>query len=210
MAEQDQRQDPQSVGDVLDRLKQLGEDAGQDKAKLGDMVEAMGHRAYGPFFIVLPIIEMSPIGGIPGLPSVLAAILLLLAAQLLFGRKHLWLPGFLARRGLKGEKLVKAADKMRPLGERLDRWFHGRLPALTKGPMVRVAAAVVILLTLTVPPLELLPFASTAPMAAILAFGIALLVRDGVLMIVASVLALAAIGVGLGWFASGGGKGGGG
>ncbi len=210
MAEQDQRQDPQSVGDVLDRLKQLGEDAGQDKAKLGDMVEAMGHRAYGPFFIVLPIIEMSPIGGIPGLPSVLAAILLLLAAQLLFGRKHLWLPGFLARRGLKGEKLVKAADKMRPLGERLDRWFHGRLPALTKGPMVRVAAAVVILLTLTVPPLELLPFASTAPMAAILAFGIALLVRDGVLMIVACVLALAAIGVGLGWFASGGGKGGGG
>jgi hypothetical protein len=42
------------------------------------------------------------------------------------------------------------------------------------------------------PPLELLPFASTAPMAAIATFGLALLVRDGVLMLVATCLSVAA------------------
>ena len=50
----EKNQDPQSVGDVLDRLKELGEEAGQDKAKLGDAVEAMGHRAYGCLLYTSP------------------------------------------------------------------------------------------------------------------------------------------------------------
>ncbi|MFZ3483654.1 exopolysaccharide biosynthesis protein [Sphingomonas sp. 3-13AW] len=202
----DGKSDPQSVGDVLDRLKELGEEAGDEKVRLGDAVEAMGHRAYGPFFILLPLIEMSPAGGVPGLPTALALVMALLALQLLFGREDLWLPGVLRKRGLKGKKLVNTAEKMRPVADRLDRWFHGRLPALTKGPMIKIAAIAIIALCATVPPLELLPFASTLPMAAILSFGLALLVRDGLLMAVACALALAAVGGGLGWLFSGGAK----
>lgn len=202
MADNERSGDPHSVGEVLDRLQQLGEQAGEDKARLGDMLEALGQRAYGPFFIIFPMIDISPVGGIPGLPTAMAAVMILLAVQLVFGREHMWLPGFLANRGLKGEKLVKVADKTRPIAKRMDNWFHGRLPALTKGPMVKVAGVAVILLCLTVPPLELLPFASTAPMAAIMAFGIALLVRDGVLMMVACALSVGAVALGAGLFAS--------
>ncbi len=202
MAGNEQGGDPHSVGEVLDRLKELGEQAGDDKAKLGDMLEALGQRAYGPFFIIFPMIDISPVGGIPGLPTAMAVVMVLLAVQLVIGREHLWLPGFLANRGLKGEKLVKVAEKTRGIARRMDKWFHGRLPALTKGPMVKVAGVMVILLCLTVPPLELLPFASTAPMAAIMAFGIALLVRDGVLMIVACALSVGAVALGAGLFAS--------
>lgn len=205
MAEKEKSGDPQSVGDVLDRLAGLGDDAGDDKVRLGDMLEAMGHRAYGPFLIVLPMIEISPVGGIPGLPTALALVLALLAIQLIVGREHLWLPGFLANRGMAGDKLMKVVDKGRPIAKRMDQWFHGRLPALTKGPMVKVAGVAVLLLCLTVPPLELLPFASTAPMAAIMAFGIALLVRDGLLMIVACALSVGAVALGAGLFASKGG-----
>ncbi|KQN91650.1 hypothetical protein ASE90_02320 [Sphingomonas sp. Leaf67] len=202
MADNDKSGDPHNVGDVLDRLQKLGEHAGGERVRLGDMLEAMGHRAYGPFLIVLPMIEISPVGGIPGLPTALAAVLALLAVQLVLGREHLWLPGFLADRGMTGRKLLMVVDKGRPIAKRLDQWFHNRLPALTKGPMVKVAGVAVILLCLTVPPLELLPFASTAPMAAIMAFGIALLVRDGVLMIVACALSVGAVALGAGLFAS--------
>ncbi|WP_235513451.1 MULTISPECIES: exopolysaccharide biosynthesis protein [unclassified Sphingomonas] len=202
MADNDKSGDPHSVSEVLDRLRELGGQAGDDKAKLGDALEALGQRAYGPFFIIFPLIDISPVGGIPGLPTAMAVVMILLAAQLVLGRKHLWLPGFLANRGLKGAKLVKVADKTRPIARRMDQWFHGRLPALTKGPMVKVAGVAVILLCLTVPPLELLPFASTAPMAAIMAFGIALLVRDGLLMIVACALSVGAVALGAGLFAS--------
>jgi len=51
-------------------------------------------------------------------------------------------------------------------------------------------------LALAVPPLELLPLATTAPMAAIAAFGLALMVGDGLVMIVAILLAVVAVGVG--------------
>ncbi|SFS11079.1 exopolysaccharide biosynthesis protein [Sphingomonas jatrophae] len=197
--------EPQSVGDILDRLDQLADE--KDQVALGDMIEAFGHRAYGPFLIVLPLIELSPVGGIPGVPTVLAAIIVLLAAQMLFGRKHMWLPGWLRRRSVKAKRMHKAVAKVRPVGERMDRWFHGRLESLTSGPAVRVAAAASILLAATVPPLELLPFASSAPMLAIAAFGVALLVRDGVLMIVASLLATAALGIGIGLLGSGAGQG---
>lgn len=166
------------------------------------MAEAFGSRSHGPFLLVPALIEVSPIGGIPGLPTALAATIALFAAQLVIGRKHLWLPGFIARRKFKADKVRKGADKLRGVARFLDRWFHGRLPALTKGPFVRAAGVVVILLCLTVPPLELLPFASTAPMAAIAAFGLAMMVRDGVLMLAAFALSGVAAAVGAGLWGS--------
>lgn len=201
MSDRNGPSEPHSVGDVLGKLRDLGNQEGDGTVRLGDALEAMGHRAYGPFFIVLPMVEMSPVGGIPGLPTALALVMLLLAVQLALGRDHMWLPGFLEKRGLKGRKLVAVADKMEPLGRKMDAWFHGRLRALTRGPMIRLAGVAIALLCLTVPPLELLPFASTAPMLAILAFGIALLVRDGLLMLIACALAITAVGVGAGLLA---------
>jgi hypothetical protein len=60
-------------------------------------------------------------------------------------------------------------------------------------------------LCLTVPPLEFIPFASTAPMAAIAAFGLAMTLRDGLLMALGFVLSLVAVGVGFGMIGGGGG-----
>ncbi len=194
--------DPKSIGDILDKLNELA-DAGE-QVSLGEALEAFGSRSYGPFLLVPALIEMSPIGGIPGLPTVLAAIIILFAVQMVWGREHLWLPGFLKNRSVKSDKVKKATDKLRGTASFFDRWFHGRLPALTQGPFIRVAAVGSILLALTVPPLELFPFASTAPMAAIAAFGLALLVRDGVLMMIACLLAGVAAAVGVGMWGSGG------
>lgn len=194
--------EPHSVGDILDRLNDLADE--KDEVSLGQTIEAFGNRSYAPFLVILPLMEISPIGSIPGLPTLLALVIMLTAAQLLFGRKHMWLPGFLANRSLKSDKVKKAVKKVRPIGERMDKWFHGRLPALTKGPAVRMAAAAIIVMTLAVPPLELLPMATTAPMAAIAAFGMALLVRDGLLMIIAYAAAGAALAAAVGlWSARG-------
>ncbi len=192
--------DPHSIGDILDQLEGLADKG--DRVSLGDAVEAFGNRSYGPFLLVPALIEVSPIGGIPGLPTVLAAVIILFAAQMVWGREHLWLPGILRRRSARSETVRKATAKLRGVARRADRWFHGRLPALTGGVFVRIAAAASIVLALTVPPLELLPFASTAPMAAIAAFGLALLVRDGLLMLVAIALAGVAVAVGIGLLGS--------
>lgn len=193
---------PGSIGDILDCLEQVA--AEEERVTLGKTVEAFGSRSHGPFLLIPALIDISPVGGIPGLPTLLAAIIAIVAAQLLLGRRHLWLPAFLERRSLSREKACKAIRQLRGPARFLDRWFHGRMPRFTRGPFVRIAAGLCIVLALAVPPLELVPFATTAPMAAIAAIGLALLVRDGLLMLIAAMLAVAAGVAGVALIGSGG------
>lgn len=187
---------PSSLGEILDTLEELAEK--DERVVLGDVLEAFGSRSFGPFLLLPSLIDISPVGSIPGLPTALAVVIVLVAVQLAFGRKHLWLPGFVKRRSISSKKVRKATEKARKPAGRADRWFHGRLPALTQGIFVRIAAVACILLACTVPPLELFPFATTAPMAAIATFGLALMVRDGAVMIVAILLAGVAVAAGFG------------
>ncbi|MGR3540737.1 MAG: exopolysaccharide biosynthesis protein [Hasllibacter sp.] len=182
-----------SVNDILDDLEGASHDG---KVTLSEMAEALGHRGAAPFLIVPPLIEISPIGGIPAVPTFLAVVVLIFAVQIAAGRDEPHVPGKLGRRGVDGERLRGATAKLRPLAARLDGWFHGRLRPLTGKPARQAAALVVVALCLVVPPLELVPFASTIPMGAILVFGLAFLFRDGLLMLAAfAVSALAAYGL---------------
>ena len=184
-----------SVGETLDVLKRSAD--GKPSVTIGTVVDTFDARSYGAFLLVPALLEISPIGGIPGVPTVIAVVIVLFAGQILFGRKSMWLPAFLRSRALSSDKLRKAIDKLRPVARFMDRWFRGRLPLLTSAPFMKGAALACILLAFTVPPLELVPFASTAPMAAVAAFGLAMLVRDGALMVVAYALTLLTAGIGL-------------
>ncbi|WP_208943485.1 exopolysaccharide biosynthesis protein [Paracidovorax avenae] len=183
----------ESLADVLDQMAALAGRAGA--VRVEDMVAAFGRRSYGPLLAVPALLELSPVGAVPGVPTALACVVVLFAAQMLVGRRHVWVPGFLARRSLGAARLSRAVRALRPWAERGDRWFHGRLCALTGGVFTRVAAAGCIALACTVPPLELVPFASSAPMSAVAMFGLSVMARDGLLMLGA--MALAALAVGL-------------
>ena len=174
---------PKNVCGILDRLAEIGDE--NDEVSIGDIVGAFGSRSYGPVLLIPALIGVSPIGGIPGVPTLLAVTLLLIAVQLVFGKTHLWLPGVIKCRSVEGEKLVNSAEDMEKVGKWMDKLFHGRLEMFTGPTAARIAAGVIAALCLAVPPLELLPFAVALPMAVIAAFGVALIVRDGLLMLVA-------------------------
>jgi len=196
------KEDPHSIGDVLDGIEDLGER--RDKVCVGDALDEFGRRSFGPILLFLPLIELSPIGGIPGVPTFLAVMIALIAGQLLFGREHVWLPDFVERRAIDGDRLAHGAHRLDNVAATIDGWFHGRLKWLTRGIWPRVAALVVVLLCCAVPPLEFLPFASSAPMIAIAAFGLALMVRDGLLMVIAFAISTGAVAVVAGVLTSGG------
>lgn len=185
------------LSDITQTLEDLA--AEQDTVQVGTVVESFGSRGHGPFLIIPALIEMTPLGGIPGVPTALAVIVLLFSLQILIGRKHLWLPAFARNLSMGSDKVIKGLDKVEPVVQKLDSWFSGeRLRVLTYPPYTNVAAAVCIILTLSVPALELLPFASTAPMLAIALFGLAMLIHDGLLMIIAlsaSLLSFTAVGL---------------
>lgn len=175
-----------------------GSTDGTEQVTVADMVEALGRRGYGPFLLVPALIEISPVGGIPAVPTILALIVAIFAAQIALGRKHLWLPEWLCKRSISGPRLHKAMDKIKPVARRMDSWFHGRLCSLSGPVATRIAAVCCILLCLAVPPLEFVPFASSAPMLAVAVFGLAITVRDGVLMLVGFAVSIAAVAIGFG------------
>jgi hypothetical protein len=190
----------ESIDEVIEELEEFAEH--RRRVCIADILDEFGHRSYGPFLVILPLIDISPIGAIPGVPSLLALMIAIVAVQLMLHRDHIWMPDFIQKRTIRGRKLAAALKKVEGVAHFLDSCCAGRLAWLAHGVPVRIAALCIVLLCLTVPPLELLPFAASVPMIAIAAFGVALTVRDGLLMIVAASLTLGAFGFGAYMFAT--------
>ena len=70
---------------VIDQLVEVGDR--EDQVSIAKIQEAIDQSSFGPFLLVPAIIEVSPIGGIPGVPTALAIIVLLCAVQMLFGTR---------------------------------------------------------------------------------------------------------------------------
>ena len=158
----------------------------------------IGKRSFGAVLLVPSLVALTPVGGIPVLPSILALIVLLISAQLLFGRENLWLPGFLLRRSVSSGRLKKSLGYARPVARWVDKAIRPSLTALTGKTFISAIAIICVLLTLAVPPLEPFPFAGTPIWIAFALFGLALIARDGFLVIIALLASLSAF-VTFGW-----------
>ncbi|MCE0506034.1 MULTISPECIES: exopolysaccharide biosynthesis protein [unclassified Roseivivax] len=183
------------VCDVVVHLRErVSEDeARRDSVTLGDVVRAIGERGFGPIFLVLSALILTPLGGIPGVPTVTATVMAIAALHLLAGSDHIWTPRILRERPVPDRRLCQALDRLEPFAERMDRWFGQRFTAFAGQGARRLAALVILALCLTVPPLELVPFAGVIPMIGIFIFGLAITARDGALMILGLAAAVPAL-----------------
>ncbi len=185
----EEKREKNGLSDLIERLVALA--GSSEKITVHEIREEIGERSFGPFLIIPAVIEISPIGGIPGVPTAIAIIISLFAVQILFGRKHLWLPQMIEKRTLNGHKLKRGLGKITSFARYSENIFRPRMKWATEPPYLQFLSLAVILLCASVPPLELIPFASTVPMLAIIMVGISLLVRDGLAAVVAAFVATA-------------------
>ena len=119
------------VSDLLEQW--LGED---QPRTLGELVEAFGEKSFAVVFIVLLSVPALPLPT-GGVTHVFEAIALLVAAQLVIGRRSIWLPArwkrFDLRRGV-GERLTETLVRRLRWVERFSRQ---RIPYLTRGRLAR-------------------------------------------------------------------------
>ena len=169
---------------LLDEITEAAE-ASEGRLTVGELLDRIGHRSFGPLLLLPALIAFTPLGAIPTLPSVMAMMVVIIAVQLLIGLDHFWLPRVLLRRSIAPQRLEKSVKWLRPTAHFIDRLIRPRLTWLTHEPFVHVAAFLCILVALTVPPLEIVPFAGTFSWAAIGIFGLALIAHDGVLALLA-------------------------
>jgi hypothetical protein len=113
---------------------------------------------------------------------------MIVSAQMVFGRSSPWFPARIDRRGVTKSELQRLIDKIQWLESRIERIFRPRLATLTGPAATRVVGLVCFLLALlaAIP----VPLFHIAPAAAIVLFGLALIYRDGAVVIVAAVAAI--------------------
>lgn len=175
---------PQDLEDLLDELSGVAKRCG-DKVSVREVYCAIGERSFGPLLLAAGLLGMTPVSAVPGAPTVLALVTILIAGQLLFGRSTLWLPRRLLELSVGADKLDKTVKIARKPARFVDRVVRPRLTFLTGRLADRVVAGVCVLVACAVPPLELLPFVAFVPATAIAAFGLGIVVRDGLLILVA-------------------------
>jgi hypothetical protein len=177
--------------DMMDELDRLADE--RARPSVGDVVERLGRRSVGALITLPALLEITPVGGIPGVPTILATIIAILAAQIAIGRDHLWLPGVLDRRNASCQRIKASVEKLRPIARWADDHLGAHIHVLMHSPAQRFVALAIIGLCLIVPPLELVPFASTIPMGTIAIFGLGLMFQDGRLILLGWIATVAAV-----------------
>ncbi|MBP0485059.1 exopolysaccharide biosynthesis protein [Sagittula salina] len=172
-----------ALGDVIAELEKAAKESRNGRIGVGQLVDALDQRGYGAVLAVLPLIEITPLGGIPGVPTALALLLAIITTRLLMGYEHFYAPDWLRRRQLTAAKVLKALKWLKPISARIDATLNKRLSRFAGSAGRRAAGIVILGLLLTVPPLELVPFATTGPMVVIALFGLGMLYRDGLVML---------------------------
>ena len=158
---------------------------------LRDLLAGLGRRAFGMLLLVsiLPSFIPIPIGG-----AISGPLVMLIGVQLLVGRRRPWLPGFIASRGPHRSALQRFHRLIDPWLARLEKFVRPRLPQLLHYRLASLFSGVLLLLLgflLSLP----IPLTNYLFGGLLLLFALALLERDGALMLVAWCGGLVAIGV---------------
>jgi hypothetical protein len=171
------------------RLAQIIEETGPDRLSFTDLAAKLHSRAWGGLLLIFAAINVLPL---PPATSWLFAIpLALVSVQMAFGRERPWFPARIDRRGVTKQQLHLLNRKIEWLELRVERIFKPRLPALTGPTASRIIGAACFLLALVaaIP----VPLFHIAPAASAVLFGLALIYRDGALVIIAGVAAVLSI-----------------
>lgn len=188
MARQQRPDQPKNLEDVLDRLGEAAD--GEDgHVSLGAIVDAFGDRTFAPLLLLPGLVTLAPLlGDIPGVPTLMAAVVLLTAGQMLIGRRSVWLPQFLRNRSVSRDKVDKALGWLRRPARGIDRLLRPRLSFFTRGIGRGLIALTCVAIAAAMPPMEFVPFSANGAGLALTAFGLALIAHDGLLALLSFVV----------------------
>lgn len=175
--------------------------ASVDRARvsIGDLVEALGNRSFAPVMILLAVPNAIPF--IPGSSAVLGLLLALLALQLLFGLRRVWLPERLNRWSFERGAFARMVDRITPWLVRFERMAR---PRYWPGPYragERVAGAACFVLSLLV--MLPIPLANGLPAISIAIIALGLSERDGAWLAAGLALGILSAGVVAGVYVTG-------
>ena len=73
-------------------LQSLCSQTDGESVSVGDLLNAVGRRSYGPVLLLLGFIAISPLTIIPGASVLMAVVTLIFAIHIVIGRPYPWIP----------------------------------------------------------------------------------------------------------------------
>lgn len=191
MAAPDTLAAPERPLPLSEQLAQIIAEHGHDRLSFTELASRLESRAWGGLLFIFAAINVLPLP--PGTSAFFALPILIVAGQMVFGRSSPWFPARLDKRGVTKKELGRLIDKIGWLEKRVERIFRPRIASFTGPTATRLIGVVCFLLALlaAIP----VPLFHVAPAAAIVVFGLALIYRDGVLVIAAVVAAVLSVAV---------------
>lgn len=178
--DQPRRRRPREAGTraILDSFAEGNPD---DLLSLRELLAGLGRRAFGMLLFIasLPAFIPIPIGG-----AIAGPLVMLIGAQLLVGLRKPWLPKFLATRGPHRHALARFDRIIAPWLGRLEHLIKPRLTWLLDHRLATIFTGLLLVLLGVLLALPI-PLTNYLFGGLLLLFSLALLERDGALMLVA-------------------------
>ena len=156
----------------------------QDVFEFGEFWDVMEKRGFGPMLAFPSFLACTPIGAVPGVPSLAGATILLIALQILLGRRHQWLPQKIMSIECEADQLRSVVEKAKPYATRIDRFLVPRCFFMRHTLFSSLIALCCIGCGLIMVPLELIPFMGFIPALAVFIMAIGMAADDGAVALI--------------------------
>lgn len=152
-----------------------------DRVSLDSLRDALGDRGFGVLLFIFAVPNLIPVN-IPLVSAVLGAPLVLLAAQLSYGRHKPWFPHWFTRQSVPRANFEAVVLRAIPYLERAEGFLRPRLTPLLSWTGERLIG--LFLLVLTVVLALPIPFGNWLPAFAICIIGLAMVEKDGLAVLI--------------------------
>jgi hypothetical protein len=166
-----------------DILNEIAAKANGERVTLGEIVASLGDRGFALLMVVLGLPNVLPMP--PPIPLVWGLLLVFIALQIVLGRRLPWLPRRVLAASVARDRLHVALARATPVLRKLEQFSRRRLSFVPAS--FELLGAGLLLLLVSIGLVCAAPLIGQIPMGiSICLIGLALVERDGVIMVVAA------------------------
>jgi hypothetical protein len=169
--------------DLTQIMNSLIQDSDCEEVTIGQILDTLEHRGFGPLLVAPALLIILPTGAIPGFPAICGIFIFLVSFQLMIGKQKPWLPKRFEKISIDKERLKNAFKKMEPWANKIDSYVQNRLEFLLESQLSKVFVALTSnVLAVGIIFIGFVPMIPAVLALPILFFALGLSVRDGILM----------------------------
>lgn len=160
-----------------------------DTVSVGELIDRLDSRAHGVLLLVLALPMCVP--NIPGISTIFGVLMLAPALQLVLGSRRLWVPKRVRGWSVDAGALRRTLQVATPTLKRIEYLIKPRWTPLTRFPATILVGLQTLLMALIL--ILPIPFANWPPGMTVAMTSLALLQRDGILMLLTIPAAIASV-----------------